>query len=66
MNEWVCLGNNENGIYTEVMNLGCIGLLRTYNWDSHKDEPSNLCVIEIDTQSAALLIRSHSEINEEK
>ena len=58
-NEWVCLGANANGIYTEVMNLGCIGLIRTYTWNLERGCAENASLIEIDADSASLLVASN-------
>lgn len=58
LNEWVRVNYDSLGTYTEVMDLGCIALLRHYRWDGERDDMVDLNMIEIDTQSAGLLIKS--------
>jgi hypothetical protein len=56
MSEWVEINCDNHYVYTDVMFLGCIGLIRTYKWCAVSDTPVDISIIEIDAQSARLLV----------
>lgn len=45
--KWIRI-DESGGMFTEVMDLGHVCIMRVYSWDCEKDEPRNIALAEID------------------
>jgi len=61
--EWVEIENNGS-LYTEILDLGFVCMMRVYGWDEVNDKVASLSVVEIDRVAGQLAIKAIKKATE--